>query len=86
MNRILLSTILFISLIFSSTESPIITIIGKHRIYVTGTITKYESRQIILDSKKGKIGGNITIDGSETDSTTKAELLNLLHEIFPEGI
>ena len=106
MNRILLSTILFTSLIFSSTEPPIVTVIGKHGIYVTGTIKKYESGQIILDSKKGKIGGNITIDGGEThlnvkdillidygckslysesDSTTKGELLNLLNKILPDS-
>ena len=88
-------------------EEPTVTIIGKGGIYVTGTIKKYEDGKIIIDSKKGKIGGYVNIDGgttqlavkdillidygfkslySETDSTTKAELLNLLHEIFPEGI
>jgi len=88
-------------------EEPIVTIIGKSGIYITGTIKKYEDGKIIIDSKKGKIGGNITIDGgtthldvkdillidygikslySESDSTTKADLLNLLRKIFPEGI
>ena len=107
MKKILLNTIFFTSLIFSSTESPNVTIIGKSGIYITGTIEKYEGGQIILDSKKGNIGANITIDGGEThlnvkdillidygfkllynesDSTTKAELLNLLNQILPEGI
>ena len=87
-------------------EEPIITIIGKSGIYVTGTIKKYEDGWITIDSKKGKIGENITIDGgttnldvkdillidygikslySESDSTTKADLLNLISKIFPES-
>ena len=86
-------------------EEPIVTIIGKSGIYVTGTIKKYEDGKIIIDSKKGKIGGNITIDGgtthldvkdillidygfkslySESDSTTKADLLNLISKILPD--
>ena len=87
-------------------EEPIVTIIGKSGIYVTGTIKKYEDGWITIDSKKGKIGENITIDGgttnlevkdillidygiksiySESDSTTKANLLNLISKIFPES-
>ena len=87
-------------------EEPIVTIIGKSGIYVTGTIKKYENGKIIIDSKKGNIGGNITIDGgtthldvkdillidygikslySESDSTTKADLLNLISKILPES-
>ena len=87
-------------------EEPIITIIGKSGIYITGTIKKYEDGKIIIDSKKGKIGGNITIDGgtthldvkdillidygikslySESDSTTKADLLILINKILPES-
>ena len=87
-------------------EEPIVTIIGKSGIYITGTITKYEDGKIIIDSNKGKIGGNITIDGgtthldvkdillidygmksvySESDSTTKADLLNLISKILPES-
>ena len=106
MNRILLSTILITSLIFSSAESPIVTVIGKSGIYITGTIKKYEDGIIIIDSKKGKIGGNINIEGgttqlavkdillidygikslySESDSTTKADLLNLISKILPES-
>ena len=86
-------------------EEPTVTIIGKSGIYVTGTIKKYEDGKITIDSKKGKIGGNITIDGgttnldvkdillidygiksiySESDSTTKADLLNLISKILPE--
>ena len=75
MNRILLSTILFISLIFSVAESPIVTVIGKSGIYITGTIKKYGGGQIILDSKKGEIGSNITIDGGETHLNVKDILL-----------
>ena len=88
-------------------EEPTVTIIGKYGTYVTGTIKKYEDGIIIIDSKKGKIGGYVNIDGgtthldvkdillidygiksvySESDSTTKADLLNLLRKIFPEGI
>ena len=87
-------------------EEPIVTILGKSGIYVTGTIKKYENGKIIIDSKKGNIGGNITIDGgtthlavkdillidygikslySESDSTTKADLLNLISRIIPES-
>ena len=87
-------------------EEPIVTIIGKSGIYISGTIKKYEGGQIILDSKKGTIGSNITIDGGEThlnvkdillidygikslysesDSTTKADLLNLISKILPES-
>ena len=87
-------------------EEPIVTIIGKSGIYVTGTIKKYEDGWITIDSKKGKIGENITIDGgttnldvkdillidygiksiySESDSTTKADLLNLISKILPES-
>ena len=97
--------ILMLGSLFS--EEPIVTIIGKSGIYITGTIKKYEDGKIIIDSKKGNIGGNITIDGgtthlavkdillidygikslySESDSTTKADLLNLLRKILPEGI
>ena len=86
-------------------EEPIITIIGKGGIYVTGTIKKYENGKIIIDSKKGNIGGYVNIDGgtthldvkdillidygiksvySESDSTTKADLLNLISKILPE--
>ena len=86
-------------------EEPMVTILGKSGIYVTGTIKKYENGKIIIDSKKGNIGGNITIDGgtthldvkdillidygikslySESDSTTKADLLNLISKILPE--
>ena len=87
-------------------EEPIVTIIGKSGIYITGTIKKYEDGKIIIDSKKGKIGGNITIDGgtthldvkdillidygikllySESDSITKADLLNLISKILPDS-
>ena len=87
-------------------EEPMVTILGKSGIYVTGTIKKYENGKIIIDSKKGNIGGNITIDGgtthldvkdillidygikslySESDSTTKADLLNLISKILPES-
>ena len=87
-------------------EEPIVTIIGKSGIYVTGTIKKYEDGWITIDSKKGKIGENITIEGgttnldvkdillidygiksiySESDSTTKADLLNLISKILPES-
>ena len=87
-------------------EEPIVTIIGKSGIYITGTIKKYEDGKIIIDSKKGEIGGNITINGgtthldvkdillidygikslySESDSTTKADLLNLISKILPES-
>ena len=87
-------------------EEPTVTIIGKGGIYITGTIKKYENGKIIIDSKKGNIGGNITIDGgtthlavkdillidygikslySESDSTTKADLLNLISKILPES-
>ena len=87
-------------------EEPMVTILGKSGIYVTGTIKKYENGKIIIDSKKGKIGGNITIDGgttqlavkdillidygikslySESDSTTKADLLNLISKILPDS-
>ena len=87
-------------------EEPIVTIIGKSGIYVTGTIKKYEDGWITIDSKKGKIGENITIDGgttnldvkdillidygiksiySESDSTTKANLLKLISKILPES-
>ena len=87
-------------------HEPIVTIIGKSGIYVTGTIKKYEDGKITIDSKKGKIGENITIDGgttnlnvkdillidygikiiySESDSTTKANLLNLISKILPES-
>ena len=87
-------------------EEPIVTIIGKSGIYVTGTIKKYEDGWITIDSKKGKIGENITIDGgttnldvkdillidygiksiySESDSTTKADLLNLISKILPDS-
>ena len=86
-------------------EEPIVTILGKSGIYVTGTIKKYEDGKIIIDSKKGNIGG-IIIDGgtthlavkdillidygikslySESDSTTKADLLNLISKILPES-
>jgi len=87
-------------------EEPMVTILGKSGIYVTGTIKKYEDGNIIINSKKGKIVGNITIDGgtthlavkdillidygikalySESDSTTKADLLNLISKILPES-
>ena len=87
-------------------EEPMVTILGKSGIYVTGTIKKYEDGKIIIDSKKGNIGGNITIDGgtthldvkdillidygiksvySESDSTTKADLLNLISKVLPES-
>ena len=87
-------------------EEPMVTILGKSGIYVTGTIKKYENGKIIIDSKKGNIGGNITIDGgtthldvkdillidygikslySESDSTTKADLLNLISKVLPES-
>ena len=87
-------------------EEPMVTILGKSGIYVTGTIKKYENGKIIIDSKKGNIGGNITIDGgtthldvkdillidygikslySESDSTTKADLLNLISKILPDS-
>ena len=87
-------------------EEPIVTILGKSGIYVTGTIKKYENGKIIIDSKKGKIGGYVNIDGgttqlavkdillidygiksiySESDSTTKANLLNLISKILPES-
>ena len=87
-------------------EEPVVTILGKSGIYITGTIKKYENGKIIIDSKKGNIGGNITIDGgtthldvkdillidygikslySESDSTTKADLLNLISKILPES-
>ena len=87
-------------------EEPIVTIIGKSGIYITGTIKKYEDGWITIDSKKGKIGENITIDGgttnldvkdillidygiksiySESDSTTKANLLKLISKILPES-
>ena len=87
-------------------EEPTVTIIGKGGIYVTGTIKKYENGKIIIDSKKGKIGGYVNIDGgtthlavkdillidygikslySESDSTTKADLLNLISKILPES-
>ena len=96
--------ILMLGSLFS--EEPTVTIIGKGGIYVTGTIKKYEDGKIIIDSKKGNIGGNITIDGgtthlavkdillldygikslySESDSTTKADLLNLISKILPES-
>ena len=86
-------------------EEPMVTILGKSGIYVTGTIKKYENGKIIIDSKKGKIGGNINIEGGttqlavkdillidygikslyrESDSTTKADLLNLIRKILPE--
>ena len=87
-------------------EEPIVTILGKSGIYITGTIKKYGDGKIIIDSKKGNIGGNITIDGgtthldvkdillidygiesfySELDSTSKADLLNLIKKILPES-
>ena len=87
-------------------EEPVVTILGKSGIYITGTIKKYGDGKIIIDSKKGNIGGNITIDGgtthldvkdillidygikslySESDSTTKADLLNLISKILPES-
>ena len=87
-------------------EKPIVTILGNCGIYVTSTIKKYEDGKIILDSKKGNIGGNITINGgtthldvkdillidygikslySESDSTTKADLLNLISKILPDS-
>ena len=95
--------ILMLSSLFS--EEAIVTILGKSGIYITGTIKKYGDGKIIIDSKKGNIGGNITIDGgtthldvkdillidygiksfySESDSTTKADLLNLISKILPE--
>ena len=87
-------------------EEPIVTIIGKSGIYVTGTIKKYEDGKIIIDSKKVKIGSNITINGGEThlnvkdillidygikslysesDSTTKSDLLILISKILPNS-
>ena len=33
-------------------EEPMVTILGKSGIYVTGTIKKYENGKIIIDSKK----------------------------------
>ena len=101
MKKILI--ILMLGSLFS--EEPIVTILGKSGIYITGTIKKYENGKIIIDSKKGNIGGNITIDGgtthldvkdillidygiksfySESDSTTKADLLNLISKVLPE--
>ena len=101
MKKIIL--ILIVGSLFA--EEPIVTILGKSGIYVTGTIKKYENGKIIIDSKKGNIGGNITIDGgtthldvkdillidygikslySESDSTTKADLLNLISKILPD--
>ena len=86
-------------------EEPIVTIIGKYGTYVTGTIKKYKDGKIIIDSKKGKVGGNVNIYGgttqlyvkdillidygikllySESDSTAKADLLNLIRKILPE--
>jgi len=55
-------------------EEPIVTIIGKSGIH-TGTIKKYEDGKIIIDSKKGEIGGNITIDGGRTHFDVKDVLL-----------
>ena len=96
--------ILMLGSLFS--EEPTVTIIGKYGTYVTGTIKKYEDGIIIIDSKKGKIGGNINIEGgttqlavkdillidygikslySESDSTTKADLLNLISKILPDS-
>ena len=96
--------ILMLGSLFS--EEPIVTILGKSGIYITGTIKKYGDGKIIIDSKKGNIGENITIDGgtthldvkdillidygikslySESDSTTKADLLNLISKILPES-
>ena len=87
-------------------EEPMVTILGKSGIYVTGTIKKYENGKIIIDSKKGNIGGYVNIDGgtthldvkdillidygiksvySESDSTTKADLLNLISKILPDS-
>jgi len=104
MIRILLCTILFTSLIISSTKAPIVTVIGKNGIYITGIIKKYEGEEIILDTHHGNVG-KIKIDGGEThldvkdillidygtkslyresDSTTKADLLNLIRKILPE--
>ena len=99
--------LLFIFMVCSLfAEEPIVTIIGKSGIYITGTIKKYEDGKIIINSKKGNIGGNITSDGgtthldvkdillidygirslySKSDSTTKADLLNLISRIIPES-
>ena len=86
-------------------EEPIVTIIGKSGIYVTGTIKKYEDGKIIVNSKKGKVAGIINIEGgttqldvkdillidygiksvySESDSTTKVNLLTLISKILPD--
>ena len=56
-------------------EEPMVTILGKSGIYVTGTIIQYEDGKIIIDSKKGNIGGNITIDGGTTHLNVKDILL-----------
>ena len=96
--------ILMLGSLFS--EEPIVTILAKSGIYVTGTIQKYEDGKIIIDSKKGNISGKITIEGgtthldvkdvllidygirsiySKSDSTIKANLLNLISRILPES-
>ena len=96
--------ILMLGSLFS--KEPTVTIIGKYGTYVTGTIKKYEDGKIIIDTKKGKVGGYVTIDGgttqlavkdillidygiksvySESDSTTKVNLLNLISKILPDS-
>ena len=65
--------ILMLGSLFS--KEPIVTILGKSGIYVTGTIKKYEDGWITIDSKKGKIGDNITIDGGTTNLDIKDILL-----------
>ena len=65
--------LIIIGVLFSN--EPTVTLIGKSGIYVTGTIMKYEHGKIIVDSKKGKIGGNITIDGGTTHLDVKDILL-----------
>ena len=96
--------ILMLGSLFS--EEPIVTILGKSGIYVTGTIKKYEDGKIIVNSKKGKVAGIINIEGgttqldvkdillidygiksaySESDSTTKVNLLTLISKILPDA-
>ena len=65
--------ILMLGSLFS--KEPIVTILGKSGIYITGTIKKYEDGKIIIDSKKGNIGGNITINGGTTHLDVKDILL-----------
>ena len=66
MKKVWIFLILCSSFFYCSDKSPIVTVLGKNGIWLTGTIKEYNKEEIIVSTNAGRIGENITIESGDT--------------------